>query len=176
MAYFIQGDSKYKIIILSFLKRTDIDVVREQIYHYLFHHDVMSYFDFQNVMYEMEEDGWIAAVPRPYGQTYRITEKGKEFLINFERNLPDSVIESIETYIKENRETLEKAAISRTWVRVQTDGSYMVRLCASEETENAMDIEVLAPTKEIADRIRENWERNPEGKYNKIFQFLLYEE
>lgn len=176
MAYFIQGDSKNKVTVLFFLDRTDMDVMRGQVYRYLFEYDVMSYFDFQNVMYEMEEDGWIAAVPRPYGQAYRITEKGKEFLVNFERNLPNSVRESIERYIQEHRDELEKAVISQTWVRSQTDGSYMVRLCAAEEKSNAMDLEVLAPTKEMADRLRKNWEKDPGKIYNEILNLLLRNE
>lgn len=173
MAHFIHGESRNKVQILLLLKELDIGMMREQIYRFVFDRDLMSYFDFQNAMFEMEEDGLIAAIPRAYGQAYRITPQGEEMLKTFRDQLPNSAAEATRVYARENREILEKETVGRTAMRQQTDGSYMVRLCAAEEKENAMAIEILAPTREMAVRIRENWEKSPDRIYNEMLSILI---
>ena len=62
MPVFAKGEERNKLIILALNQALNIELTSEQIYRAVFEGNYMSYFDYQNVMYELEEDGWIAAI------------------------------------------------------------------------------------------------------------------
>ena len=83
MPSFAQGKLKNKLLILYFIDYLAIDVTREQIHRAVVENDCMDYFEFCSAMFELEEDGAIAAVPRPFGQAYCLSQKGKTMLKGF---------------------------------------------------------------------------------------------
>lgn len=80
--------------------------MREQIHRAMVENDCMSYFDFQTAMYEMEQDGMIAAIPRAFGQAYRITAPGESVLSMFEESLPFSLRQRLTDYADSARESM----------------------------------------------------------------------
>ena len=106
MPIFAQGVPKNKLTILYFVRSANIDLMREQIHRAMVENDCMSYFDFQTAMYEMEQDGMIAAIPRAFGQAYRITASGESVLSMFEESLPFSLRQRLADYADSARESM----------------------------------------------------------------------
>ena len=91
MAFFSDGFTKSKLMVLYFLNELSVDLTKEQIATFSAAYELIPYFELQSAIYELEEEGFLAAVPRPYGQAYCLTPKGKETLGMFVERLPQSV-------------------------------------------------------------------------------------
>ena len=133
MPIFAQGVTKNKLTILYTIHASKVDITREQLYRVMVENDVMSYFDYQNCMHELEEDAFIAAVPRAFGQTYRVSVRGADVLDQFVESLPVSLRERLDRYAREHREEM----LLQTQIVSDMDelpsGGYIVRLRALEQ-------------------------------------------
>ena len=87
MAFFSDGFTKSKLMVLYFLNELSVDLTKEQIATFSAAYELIPYFELQSAIYELEEEGFLAAVPRPYGQAYCLTPKGKETLGMFVERL-----------------------------------------------------------------------------------------
>ena len=74
-------------MLLFFLKQAQWDLTREQLYRVMVEKDWMNYFDFQTALLELEEDGYVAAVQRPFGQAFSISPEGEQALELFQKQL-----------------------------------------------------------------------------------------
>ena len=90
MPIFAQGVTKNKLVILYYIRASKVDITREQLYRVMVENDIMSFFDYQSCMHELEEDAFIAAVPRVFGQAYRASVHGVDVLEQFVESLPVS--------------------------------------------------------------------------------------
>ena len=95
MAFFSEGYTKSKLMVLYFLNELSVDLTKEQIATFSAAYELIPYFELQSAIYELEEEGFLAAVPRPYGQAYCLTPKGKETLGMFVERLPQSVLKKV---------------------------------------------------------------------------------
>ena len=150
-----------------------IGLTKEQAYRPLFENDIMSFFDFGNAVYELEEDGWIAAIPRSYGQEYRITEPGEQALASLEETLPASLRARIAETAESGREKVIEETGYPTSQRELGDGSYLVRLSVREKDAEEMTVEIRVPNREAARKMRGNWKRESSGIYSSIMTALL---
>ena len=136
----------------------------------------MSYFDYQNAMYELEEDGWIAAIPRPVGQVYRITPAGEAALSSLADTVPAALRNEISAYAEKNREELLEETRFPNSMEALSDGTYMVRLAAVDGNSTEMKVEMRVPTREIAQNMRNNWRKNAYTVFSSVFGTLSSKE
>lgn len=169
MPYFVHDKSKDKLTILFFTKAANMDIKREQIYRAMVENDCMSYFDFEIAATELEEDGQLAAIPRPFGQAYRVTVRGEEMLQLFEETLPFSLRTRLCEYADERRDGMRVETQLVSEMDQLKNGGYLVHLKAQEEAMVVLDIALHMPTREMALRVRRNWTDASEG----IYQYLL---
>lgn len=108
MAFFSDGFTKSKLMVLYFLNELSVDLTKEQIATFSAAYELIPYFELQSAIYELEEEGFLAAVPRPYGQAYCLTPKGKETLGMFVERLPQSVRDDLTDYADACREKLRR--------------------------------------------------------------------
>lgn len=86
---------------------------------------MIPYFELQSAIYELEEEGFLAAVPRPYGQAYCLTPKGKETLGMFVERLPQSVRDDLTDYADAlPRETAQRNTVFRASEKAGVGGAY----------------------------------------------------
>ena len=169
MPIFAHGETKDKLSILFFMRCADLDLMREQIHRAMVENECMSYFDFQTSMYELEEDGLIAAIPRAFGQAYRVSARGESTLSMFEESLPFSLRERLQSYADFARETMRLETQLQTSMEELPSGAYMVHLKAVEQNSVVLDIGMKLASRNMAQRVRSNWEQaSPE-----IYTFLL---
>lgn len=173
MPGFAQGAFKNKLSILYFLRYIAIDVTREQIHRAIVENDCMNYFEFCSAMFELEEDGLIAAVPRPFGQSYRMSEKGRESLEQFEDQIPFSAKVSLSAYADAARnDMISETQLSSTMKELK-DGAYRVTLSAVERNDTLLKIEMKLASRNMALEMRKNWEQASERVYDDLFRHLL---
>ena len=173
MPIFAQGVTKNKLIILYYIRASKMDITREQLYRVMVDNDLMSYFDYQSCMHELEEDAFIAAVPRAFGQAYRVSVHGSDVLDQFVESLPVSLRERLELYSREHREKM----LLQTQIVSDMDelpsGGYIVRLRALEQNAVVMELSIRVATRDMAQRMRANWERDSEPLYAYLLTTLL---
>lgn len=176
MPIFAQGVTKNKLSILYYIRASKMEITREQLYRVMVENDVMSYFDYQSCMHELEEDAFIAAVPRAYGQAYRVSVRGADVLDQFVESLPVSLREKLEHYAREHREEmlLETQMISD--MEELPSGGYLVRMRALEQNAVIMELTLRVATRDMAQRLRSNWEKESEPLYTYLLTSLLKSE
>ena len=173
MPIFAQGVTKSKLTILYYIHAVKVDITREQLYRVMVDNDVMSYFDYQSCIHELEEDTFIAAVPRAFGQAYRVSVRGADVLEQFVESLPVSLRERLERYAREHREEmlLETQIVSE--MEEMPSGGYLVRLRALEQDAAVMELSLRVATRDMAQRMRANWEKESESLYATLLTALL---
>ncbi len=173
MPFFSRGESKNKLAILYVLKCAGMDLTHIQLYRIVFELDLMSYFDFENTVFELEEQGSVAAVPRSYGQVYRISASGETMLDSLDETIPESLREKIESYISEHRDGILSETMYPTAVEQLSNGSYRIRLSVLDGSESVLNIEMISPNQEMARKMRENWADASTEVYKSIVNNLL---
>ena len=176
MPIFAQGVTKNKLIILYYIRAAKMDITREQLYRVMVENDVMSYFDYQSCMHELEEDAFIAAVPRAFGQAYRVSVHGTDVLDQFVESLPMSLRERLELYAREHREEMLLQTQIVSDMEELPSGGYIVRLRALEQNAAVMELSIRVATRDMAQRMRSNWEKGSEPLYAYLLTTLLKSE
>ena len=176
MPIFAQGVPKNKLTILYFVRSANIDLMREQIHRAMVENDCMSYFDFQTAKYEMEQDGMIAAIPRAFGQAYRITAPGESVLSMFEESLPFSLRQRLADYADSARESMRLETQLLSSMEELYSGAYMVHLKAVERNDVVLDISMKLASRTMAQRARKNWGKASEEIYAFLLKKLLFTE
>lgn len=173
MPIFARGVTKNKLTILYYARASDLDITREQLYRAMIENDCMSYFDFQPAMNELEEDGYIAAIPRAFGQGYRVSARGADTLTMFEKSLQISLRDRLDAYARENREAMRRETQYTTGMEEQRSGGYRVYLKAQEQSTVVLGIDILLASRDMAKRARKNWELASSDIYGYLLEKLL---
>lgn len=176
MPIFAQGVTKDKLSIMYFARVCDLDITHEQLYRAMVENDCMSYFDFQTAMHELEEDGFIAAIPRAFGQGYRVSVRGTDALAMFEESLQASLRERLERYAEAQREAMRRETQLTTAMQEQEGGGYRVHLQAQERSAVVLEIDMLVASRDMARRMRANWESASGDIYKYLLEQLLRDE
>lgn len=175
MPIFAKGVPKDKLTILFFTRAADLDITREQLYRAMVENDCMSYFDFQTAMAEMEEDGFLAAIPRTFGQGYRVTSRGDEVLGMFEESLPYSLRVRLQEYADQNRASMIRETQLVSSMEELYGGAYKVHLRVQEKNAVVVDIAFDVFSRAMAQRVRAGWQDHAEEIYMYILNKLLEE-
>lgn len=173
MPGFAQGALKNKLSILYFLNYIAIDVTREQIHRAIVENNCMNYFEYCSAMFELEEDGLIAAIPRPFGQAYRMTIKGKECLDQFENQILFSTKVSLSAFADATRNDMRSETQISSAMEELKDGAYRVTLSAVERNDILLKIEMKLASRNMALEMRRNWDQASEKIYDDLFRHLL---
>jgi len=173
MPFFAQGDLKNKLTILYFVRTAQWEITREQLYRAMIENNCMSYFEFQVAMAEMEEDGYLMAIPCMFGQVYRVTASGKDTLHMFEESLPFSLRTSLETYAEANRESMIRETQLVSSMEELYGGGYRVHLRVQDSKSSIVEISFDVISRSMAQRIRAGWQEIAGDVYMRILTSLL---
>lgn len=173
MSFFSEGITKNKLIILSTLSELSASPTREQMTTFFGEYDILPYFELQTAVSELEEGGFIAAVPRPYGQAYCLTEAGRKTYEMFSERLPESERARISKSAAAFGERLRRETQYSCTFERQPNGSYEVMMRAMDFSGELMKIELLAPDETSAKRISAEWPNEAEAIYATLIERLM---
>ena len=176
MPIFAQGVTKNKLTILYYIHVSKLDITREQLYRAIAENDAMNYFDFESCTHELEEDSFIAAVPHVFGQGYRVTVRGTDILEQFVESLPVSLREKLDRYAREHMEQMRLQTQIVSDMEELSGGGYLVRLRALENNAAILELSMRVATRDMAQRIRSNWESESQELYALLLGKLLKNE
>lgn len=172
MPFFADGFTKDKIIVMYALMKLASEPTKEQLTTFFASFDLMPYFDMQSAVYELEEDGFIAAVPRPYGQAYCLTPHGRETLDMFAERVPQSqrtrIDECADGYREKLRSEMHYSAIMERTVK----GAYRVTVRAMEQNGELLRVEILLPDEKSARHAVSVWPEKAEAIYASVLSGL----
>ena len=167
MPFFAEGESRDKLTLLYFLDKVKCELTREQLTTAAAAGDLLSFFELQNAVNELEESGLLAAVPRPYGQAYAITPAGAETLGMFYEQLPLSLREDIDDYAarcadKLRRDTQYYSAYEKR------EAGYAVTLKIMERSSELLALSVVMPDIDSAKNACATWPEHAEALYKHV--------
>lgn len=177
MSYFSSGVTKDKLMLLYGLKALGLQPTKEQLSDFFCIYDIMGYFEVQNAAYELEEEGLISAVPRPYGQAYFITPHGSETLEMFAVQLPNSLRERIAAKARDYAPTLLRRTQYATHIERDSasQSARRVTLRVMEPHGDLVKLELLLPDEATARHVCSVWEERSQAVYNAIYSELMRE-
>ncbi len=173
MSYFSTGKSLEKLRIIYFLKKLGIGITFEQLSDVALENDWMPYFELRSMIYELEEDGYICAVPRAFGQAYCVTDKGNESLDMFIHTIPASIREQCDNYIEKNKKSLLRETQLTSFVEKISSEKYIVTLKAMEEDITLIEIKLCFGTNDLANKAAKRWTDKSSSIYRSITNELL---
>lgn len=166
---FIHGKLDVKLLVLYILSRAAGPLDRDTLIDLSMIDEGVDYFTFMEVLSELEETEHLTCE----GDVYSITEKGCKNSAVCESSLPYSVKRRAMRKLTKVNSTLRRNAQVRSEVLPRPDGGYTLRLCLNDEEANLLTIELLSPSQEQAERLAENFRRQPEQVYNGVLDVLL---
>lgn len=175
MDYFSDGTTKNKLILLSFLDNLNIEITKEQITTAAAQYDLMPYFDLQNAIYELEEEGFIASVPRSFGIAYCIAPKGNETLSAFCETIPLSERENIAEAADMCRAKFKNETQYTHRIEKLPSGAYKVTLRAVEEHGELFSVSLCCASSQAANQACRNWSGSALEIYSALSSFLFNE-
>lgn len=173
MPIFAQGEPKNKLTLLFYLRCSRMELTREQLYRAVVENDCMTYIDFETSLHELEEDGLLLAVPRAFGQGYRLSAKGLDTLDAFVESLPVSLRTKLEQYASAHRETFLRETQLVSDMTELPGGGYAVTLRALERDAAVMELKLRVASRDMAIRMRKSWDACAEEAYAWLMKRLL---
>ncbi|MPM96805.1 hypothetical protein SDC9_143970 [bioreactor metagenome] len=165
MSYFSEGVTKNKLTVLYFMQKLGLAITKDQITTVGAAYDLAPYFELQSAVAEMEEDGLLAAVPRPFGQVYALSARGQEVVEMFKERLPVSLRDDLDSYADECRDDIRRQTQYSAKIERRPGGECLVRCLFMEKEEPLLSIELLFPDAASANKAAAIWEKKAEDAY-----------
>ncbi|MDR0840283.1 MAG: DUF4364 family protein [Christensenellaceae bacterium] len=175
MSFFSDGVTRSKLTVLYFLHRLDVELTRDQLSTVGMQYNLAPYFDLQSAVYELEEGGFVAAVPRPFGQGYRITPRGREALDMFLDRLPLSLREELDDNADACREEIRRQTQYSAAIEKLPQGGYRVTFRTLERDADILTLALVFPDAHSANHAAGAWAAHTEEIYRYLLDTLLGE-
>lgn len=172
MSFFSDEITRERLSLLYLLDALDLELTKEQISAITAENDIMPYFELQTLILELEGNGFIAGLPRAFGQVYCITERAKEVLKLFSNRLPASLRSEYDRYCESNRDRIKLMTQYMSSIEKTVSGGFMVKLRAIESERIIFEISMLLPTNESANLVCKNWPKSAPDVYQDVFSKL----
>ena len=173
MPYFTHGETKYKLILLYIADRADTLLTRDQLYRTAVLNSDMEYFAFEQALKELEEDGMIVSVRKPYGECWGLTDIGREALSMFEKSVPMDERRKLDNYLHDNRDTFAHEAEISDRIEKDIHGNATLSLFITELGKPIFTVQLAVSSEELALKMRSRWEECSEAIYNYVWDSLL---
>ena len=163
----------YKLIILYILDSVDYPLTNTRLTEFILERNYTNYFNAQQVLSELEEDGYVTSTNTRNITTYVITPTGGQALSLFLSDLNPSIRKDIDSYLKDNSYVLREEASYPADYEKTNFGDYMVRLVVLERNQPIFEVHITVPTEDDAIRVCNDWEQNSAELYKFTTSKLL---
>lgn len=173
MPFFSRGPALKQLSILFALHAAETEITEAQLYACVYSCCPMSWFEFCEDLPDLLKEGYVAEVPRAFGQCLRLTNTGRKALELFTETIPLSTRRTIQAYMEENREafTREKQLVT-TMEALPGDGQ-LIDLKALDGELTVLEIKLSVASPELALQMRSNWKDASGELYEIIWDHLM---
>ncbi len=163
----------YKLIVLYILDRVDFPMSNPQITNLMTAHEYTTYFNVQEVLTDLVEDGYITLQQTKNASLYRITEEGRETLSFFYQNISRNIRDEIDLYLTENKYSLREEVSNVADYYEARANEYVAELKVLERDSSVIEIRLTVPSKEDAEAICAHWKKKNADIYAYVLNTLL---
>ncbi len=134
----------------------------------------LNYMDCMELLPKLLDDGFICLVSSPDDEPlYSITSDGRESLNNFYINIPKSIRNEIDSFIKKNSGKLRNRQECKADYYQNADGTFTVFLKILAPVQPMLELKFVIPDKKTAQNIYKNWESKASELYSAIYETLV---
>lgn len=163
----------YKLTILYTLHRAEQPISNNQISNFLLENDFTDYFNVQQLMGELIDDGYVTRRTVRNKTFYTLTESGDSVFKLLSRDLAPSIKADVDKYISDNRmEIKEELSYSADYYEVSI-GHFNSHLYVEENGEKILEINVSSNSADEADHICAGWKKKSSELYPLIMSKLM---
>jgi len=166
----------YKLIILYILDRVDFPMTNAQLTNFITDRQYTSYFNVQQVLSDLVDDGFITVEQKRNATFYRITSDGHETLSFFYKTISRNIRDDIDMYLSEQQYSLREESSNIADYHEARKGEYDVELKVVERDTTVIEIHLMVPSKENAETICRNWRKKNADVYAYVLNSLLGEQ
>lgn len=161
------------MMILTMLDMVDFELSAAQMGEFMVGNDYMSFFRFQSLLYEMEQDELISCKREHHNSFYSLNENGRHTLEYFRDKLPEEMRAEIADYVRDKRWEMRETTSVRTDYTLNDNREYAVRLQVLENNFPQIDLTLTVPDEETANILCEKWRERNEDIYAYLMRELL---
>ena len=173
MPGFIHGELEQKILILYVFARLDEPVPFETALDLCLCDDGIRYFDFTERLHELIDTGHMVCTD---SRRYAITDKGRRDAEICAGELPYTVRMRCERATEACNRAMRRQEQVRSSIEPRPNGTFTVRMVLDDDIGNLMDLQVVAPQRQLADALARRFQAHPERVYSRLMDLLLQEE
>lgn len=170
MPGFIHGNLEIKFLILYIVSRLVEPVPFATVLDLALCDDGVGYFDFTECLHSLVES---AHLTLSKDGLYAVTEKGRRNGAICEDEIPYSVRLKCDKNLAEWNRRLRRKSQVRSSVEQRPNGTWTARMILDDDIGNVMDLRVVAPRKDMAAALTEQFQKTPERIYSRLVEILL---
>ncbi len=161
----------YKLIVLYMLDRVDFPLTNSQISQFVLEKGYTNYFTLQETISDLTSSEFITSSTIRNTSHYEITSTGHEAMDLFDSKLSDAIKLDILHYFEENKIHLKNESNIYADYNPINNG-YEVTCTVKEKDDTILEIKILAPSKDRAIEICDNWSEKSEEMYDYLIKNL----
>ena len=169
---FIHDMMDVKVLILYVTSRVQYPVNCQEIYELCYQDECLSYFDICTALPEMVASGHL----RQEGETYEITEKGREVGGLTADSIAFTVRQRAENAVARFNRQIRRSSYVKTRIVPKDTGDCTLIMSLNDDMGSLMTLELTAPDQRQAIRLGRLFENKAEIVYNLVMTELLDDE
>ena len=149
-----------KLLILYIFNKIKFPVSNNQITQIILENNLINYFTLQQYLTELVSSNFVKYTNESGNHRFIITDKGSKVLSLFGNRISNSKIETIDTYLKNEIESIKKEVTVTADYTIENNDNFIVNLKATENDSILMDIKINVGSNKQARILCEKWKSN----------------
>ncbi|WP_425448154.1 DUF4364 family protein [Dethiothermospora halolimnae] len=164
--------AEHKLLLLYIIDQIDIPMNNTEITQFVLENNYMNYFIVQQYLSELVNSNFIELANKDGKEFYRVSNLGKETLNYFINRIPDRIKTEIDKrYKKKRKELIKESQIVANYFK-KNDSEFIVNLKVVEKDITLFNLSLNVVSNKQAKLICDNWKKDPQRIYEKIFHLF----
>ncbi len=165
--------TQYKLLVLYMLDHVDFPLTNTQISNFILEKDYTTYFTIQQTISELVSADLIRTESTHNNTHYYITPAGRETLSYFPDKISAAIKTDVLSYFAENKMELKQEISILADYYKTTSQEFAARCQIREKDRSLIDLTITVKTKEQAEAVCANWQKQNEDVYGFLMDLLM---
>lgn len=165
--------AQIKLKVLFILNTLNLPITNMDLTRFILENNYMDYFTLQEVILELQKDGFVDSGQTEGKESYTITAIGQETVEMFSARVPNSFKLEITDLLKTLQKEVKRNKDLFAHYYQRKDKDFTIILQAIEESVTIFNLSLNVPTEKLAKDIVAKWKKNPEKIYSEIINILM---
>ncbi|KUK72329.1 MAG: Uncharacterized protein XD91_1385 [Clostridiales bacterium 38_11] len=165
--------AQLKLKVLFIINTLNLPITNMDLTKFILENNYMDYFTLQEVVLELQEDGFVNLGQTEGKKSYTITVAGQEAINMFSDRIPKNFKLEITEILKTLQKEVKRNKNLFAHYYQRKDEDFTVILQAIEESIIIFNFSLNVPTEKLAKDIVAKWKKNPDKIYSEIINILM---